>query len=109
MKAADVLAEVCPRCKAGLGATCVKRPTRGRLGKFHQARVERAEQTIWRASEPLHREIQAELRWISDNPIEDELRIIASGGRIPSLEEVNARNRDPLLEAVIEAIEDEGH
>jgi hypothetical protein len=62
---------------------------------------------VWRADEPRFKRVQAELRWISENPIEDELRVIAGGGRIPSLEEVNARNRDSLLEAVIEAIERE--
>jgi hypothetical protein len=107
IKSASVLAEVCPRCKAAPGAACTKRPTRGRLGKFHQVRIDRAERTLWRADEPMHREIQAELQWIKDNPVDDELRVIAGGGRILSLDELNARHRDPLLEALIKAVEDE--
>lgn len=73
----------------------------GRTGPNSSPR-QRAEQVRDALVDP---RVRAELQKIRDNPTDDALRILAGGGRDLTVEELNARHRDPLMDAVFSAVE----
>lgn len=76
----------------------------GRTGPTATSRA-RAEQASGALADP---EVRRELRRIQRESAEEtELRIVANGGRVPSLEEINQTARNPAFEAIDGAITDE--